>query len=57
MITDDDNQRIIQIFEEREIENIVKEMKSLKAPGPYGMSGIFYKTYWNIIKEDFISSV
>lgn len=32
-------------------------MNSLKAPGPDGMLALFYKTYWHIIKHDFIQSV
>ena len=36
-----------------EIDNIVQNMPSNKAPGPDGFNGRFMKTCWNIIKNDF----
>lgn len=39
-------------FTEEEVWATVKEMPLDKAPGPDGFTGRFYKSCWNIIKED-----
>lgn len=39
-------------FSSLEIESIVKNMPSDKAPGPDGFNGAFIKRCWQIIKED-----
>jgi hypothetical protein len=36
-----------------EIDLIIKEMPSDRAPGPDGFNGMFLKKCWGIIKEDF----
>ena len=41
-------------FLDSEIENVIKFMKSDKAPGPDGFNGLFMKRCWHIIKEDFL---
>ena len=33
----------------------IKEINSEKASGPDGFPGLFYTTYWEIIKEDVVS--
>lgn len=37
-----------------EIENIIKQMPSDKAPGPDGFNGVFIKRCWPIIKTDIL---
>ena len=37
----------------REIDNVIKEMPSDRAPSPDGFNGAFLKACWKIIKEDF----
>ena len=44
-------------FTEQEIEAVVKNMPSEKAPGPDGFIGVFYKKCWSIIKEDLVQAV
>jgi len=39
-------------FSEEEVWNTVKNMPLDQAPGPDGFTGRFYKTCWNIIKDD-----
>ena len=40
-------------FSREEIDNVIKEMPADRAPGPDGFTGIFLKSCWHIIKEDF----
>lgn len=40
-------------FTKEEIDKVVKEMPSDRAPGPDGFNGCFLKSCWHIIKEDF----
>jgi hypothetical protein len=39
-------------FTKQDIDNVIKNMPSIKAPGPDGFNGVFFKKCWNIIKED-----
>ena len=49
-----DLDQLVLPFTSEEIEGIVKEMKTDKAPGPDGFNGLFLKKCWHIVKEDFI---
>ena len=40
-------------FSKQEIDDVIKEMPADRAPGPDGFTGLFIKTCWHIIKEDF----
>ena len=44
--------RLGRDFQAEEVLTALKQMAPLIAPGPDGMSPIFYKTYWNIMGED-----
>ena len=44
-------------FTEQEISLVIKEMPSMKAPGPDGFIGLFYKKCWNVIKYDLMEAV
>jgi hypothetical protein len=39
-------------FTKEEIDNVVKQMPTDKAPGPDGFNGMFFKKCWHIIKQD-----
>ncbi|KAK1276479.1 hypothetical protein QJS04_geneDACA020812 [Acorus gramineus] len=41
-------------FSEEEIFKVVKATKGEKSPGPDGFGLIFYKRFWDIVKEDII---
>ena len=45
---------LVEPFSTKEIEGIVKHMKTDKAPGPDGFNGLFLKKCWHIVKEDFV---
>jgi PII-like signaling protein len=40
-------------FEEKEMDEVIKNMPVDRAPGPDGFNGLFLKTCWPIIKQDF----
>lgn len=35
----------------------MKSIGAMKAPGPDGLTALFYHTYWDIVKEDVVKSV
>jgi hypothetical protein len=57
VITDDDNANLCVIPDEKEIFGAIMDLGLNKAPGPDGMTGLFYKAYWLIVKLSVISSV
>ncbi|KAL0013129.1 hypothetical protein SO802_000198 [Lithocarpus litseifolius] len=44
-------------FQAEEVNQALKQMAPLTAPGPDGMSPIFYKTYWHIVGKDVTTMV
>ena len=44
-------------FRAEEVDQALKQMAPLTAPGPDGMSPIFYKTYWHIVGKDVTTMV
>jgi hypothetical protein len=44
-------------FLEKEVRDTIADLPSDKAPGPDGFMGRFYKTCWNIIKEDLLAAL
>ena len=51
------NQLLIQEFTREEIEVALNQMHPTKAPGPDGMSAIFFQKYWGIVGNDVICMV
>jgi hypothetical protein len=54
LISDEQNVRLCSIPEEAEIYDALSHLGLHKAPGPDGMTGLFYKTYWHTVKKDVI---
>lgn len=40
-----------------EIRKVIFEMNPLKAPGPDGMPGLFYRHYWQIVGDQLVAAV
>lgn len=58
LISEAENQKLLQIPTEANIMKTISKMPSLKTLGLDGMPAIFYKKkYWNIIKDTFILAV
>jgi hypothetical protein len=52
IINQDMHDHLSKDFTAEEILNVIKDMKSLAAPGPDGLLAKFYHTYWDIIGDD-----
>jgi hypothetical protein len=57
VITTDDNLALCSIPEEVEIFLAISELSLNKSSGPDGMTGLFYKTCWQIVKSSVVASV
>jgi hypothetical protein len=57
VITEEENLALCLIPEESEIFLAISELGLNKAPGPDGMTGLFYKSYWPIVKDSVVNSV
>jgi exonuclease III len=44
-------------FTKDEVKKIIMEMPSERAPGPEGFSGLFFKTCWEVIGDDFVPAL
>ncbi|XP_074290614.1 uncharacterized protein LOC141617329 [Silene latifolia] len=44
-------------YSEEEIVEALNQMNPLKAPGPDGMNGLFYQTYWSTIGPEVVRTV
>ena len=56
-ISEAENAEFSNIPEPLEIKKAVWEMHPLKAPGPNGLPGLFFKHYWEIVGPQIISAV
>jgi hypothetical protein len=52
-----ENERLCRVPSVEEIKGTVWEMNPWKAPGPDGMPGVFYQTYWEVVGNDVIAAV
>ena len=57
LVSEENNVNLMNPFSEEEINNVVWDMESDKAPGPDGFSFHFYKVCWTIIKTDLLRTV
>lgn len=51
------NEELCKSITDEEIKDAVECLGSLKAPGPDGLNGLFYKTHWETIKEVFCNAI
>ena len=48
-VTEDMNESLTRVFTREEVVTALKQIHPTKAPGPDGMSVIFYQRYWDIV--------
>ncbi|XP_040986468.1 uncharacterized protein LOC121234565 [Juglans microcarpa x Juglans regia] len=46
------NRRLSRRFTPTEVEEVVKQMAPLKAPGPDGFGPCFYQNHWDVVSEE-----
>lgn len=56
-VTEAENESLSQIPEANEIKDVVWNMHPLKALGPDGFSGVFFKKYWSIVGDQVVATV
>lgn len=56
-VTDDDNVLLTVVAEEEEVKEVVFQMNSASAAGLDGFFGDFYKSCWDIVRDDVVSMV
>ena len=56
-ILNEDNANISRIPDYQEVKDVIWSMHPLKAPGPDGFSGIFFKHYWKIVGSQVVTVV
>ena len=56
-VTEEMNTNLSCIFTKDEVVKALQQIHSTKAPGPDGMSAIFYHKYWNIVDPNVINMV
>lgn len=47
----------LQSYTEEEVVKTIKQMHPAKAPGQDGITPLFYKKYWSIVKFDVLREV
>lgn len=57
LVTKEMNDSLNAMASEQEKKEAMLSLGSLKAPGPDGLNGLFYKTHWETIKVDICNSV
>ena len=57
IITPDMNSQLLSDFSEEEIKAVLFQMHPTKAPGPDGMSALFFQKYWHIVGNDVLTAV
>ena len=57
VVTTDMNEQLLAEFSMDEVSQALKQMYPTKAPGPNGMSAIFYQTYWDIVGPEVTQAI
>jgi hypothetical protein len=56
-VTDAMNRELLSEYTAEEVHQALKQMYPTKAPGPDGMSAIFYQSYWEIVDPEVIQAI
>ena len=56
-INDEMNEELLADFMREEVLMAVKQMEPLKAPGPNGLSPLFFQHYWHAVEDDVTEAV
>ena len=56
-VTEEMNNSLIAEFIPEEIHEAIKHMHPTKAPGPDGITALFFKKYWHIVGKMLLVSV
>ncbi|XP_057453159.1 uncharacterized protein LOC130745025 [Lotus japonicus] len=56
-VTDELNELLIEEVSYEEIVEALNSLGSMKAPGPDGFNGLFFKSHWNSIKDDVCAAI
>ena len=51
------NEMLLRLATEEEVRQALFMMHPEKAPGPDGMTALFYQHFWNVIKKDVVEMV
>lgn len=51
-VTEEMNVELTRAYTAKEVEQAIKQMKSMTALGPDGMPPLFYKSFWTIVGQD-----
>jgi hypothetical protein len=55
-VSTEDLTALEHLFTEQEVWSVIVELPNDKAPGPDGLTGLFYKKTWEIIKTDIMNA-
>lgn len=51
------NEALIRDISKEEVKEAIFSIKAESAPGPDGMSGLFFQKYWDVIGEDITKEI
>jgi hypothetical protein len=54
-VSTEDNEALTTVFSEKEVKEVIFQMKNNKAPNPDGFPAEFYQAFWEVIKEDLMA--
>jgi hypothetical protein len=57
MVSPEENLELVAPFSEQDIKRTIFDSYAEGAPGPYGLSFLFYQKFWEIIKGDLFNLV